>query len=321
MALLKTLILGILIALFFLSGKSVAQEPDDTPKKDSVVKKTETLKRKLAWIDIYGPYAALYYNGLQDLDSGKHEPGGGFVIGGEATVNFGAEKYKDGTLELGWSLNTDGDLDGFMDLDFVLDQKLSLKIGHPKTIMGSLKPSFFNEERYRDVTTLNLIQSSAPGGTMTLKNFPFKGLKITGGGFIKQGSSELGVVIELGKWFKGAGSYFKKNWKAGTRLDFPVFTMVAYHQKDSVTSVYLHLRPFTPKKITGRRPNGYIEFFGTSTYAYGMKKVEWDVGFFYTIPIPFLKHAKYTYARVGASTDFKSWVKVMGSLDIRGYRF
>lgn len=305
----KTLILGIFIALFFLSGKSVAQEPDSTGK---------TIFKKVS-LTILGPYAKLYYNGVQDLDSNKHEPDGGFLIGGEASVTFGAEKYNDGTLELGWSLDTKGNLDGFMDLDFRLDKYLSTKIGHPKKTMAILKSAFSHEERYRNVPTLDLIQSSGPGGTMTLKNVPFNGMTLTAGGFLKKGSAELGTSLELGKWFKGAGSYYQKNWMAGMRLDFPVFTFVGYHHKDSVTSAYVHLKPWTPKKITGRRPNGYMEFFGSATYAYAEKKVKWDVGFLYTIPIPLLLHTKYTFATVGFATDFRTWIKGTASLDIRDW--
>jgi hypothetical protein len=297
-------------------SSSITGSGKDTPQIKLTLKEK---KKRVLRVTIDGVYAGILYNGIQNLDTGGHNPDAALVFAGEGNVGFWVGKYKDGYVSVGWVFNSNLNLDGYGSLVLPLDRRLTMNLGFPEKTTAIVKKPVTDEERHRKIQTLDLIQSSGPGATLTLKISKF--FSLMGGAFLKNKKAELGAGLTMGKFLRLGGAYYEKQWMAAMRLTFLPVEFVAFHMKDSVTSVYAYVAPWKPKKIVSKRPLGYIDFWGEATYSWFTKKVRKVVGFFYTIPIPFLTKTDYTYVRLGASTDFHDWIGIHGGIDIRKYDF
>lgn len=305
-------------------------------KKDTVVKTTVESKKKkdttkqeiklslkkdqVLRLTVDGVYAGLFYKGIQNLDTGGHNPKASFVLSGEGNIKFWVGKYKDGSVHLGWLFNSTRNLDGFGGLRLPLDNRLTLELGFPEKPLAIVKNRITDEERHREIETLEMIQSSGPGATLALKLFNKK-FTLSGGAFLKNQNAELGASLKIGKWFRMGGAYYDKRWSASLRVDTKPTDVVILHMKDSATSLYAYVKPWKPQRIVSSRPLGYMDFWGAATYSHSTKKVRIEAGFYYTIPIPFLTKTDYTFVQLGGSSDFKKNVTIWARIFVTKYDF
>lgn len=290
----------------------------DTSEKHQI--KLTLKKDQILRLTVDGVYAGLYYKGIQNLDTGGHNPKSSFVLSGEGKIKFWVGKYKDGSVHIGWLFNSTRNLDGFGGLSLPLDNRLTLELGFPEKPLSIVKNRITDEERHRNIETLEMIQSSGPGATIALKLFNKK-FMLSSGAFLKNQNAELGASLKIGKWFRMGGAYYDKRWSASLRVDTKPVDVVLLHMKDSASSVYLYVKPWKPEKIVSSRPLGYMDFWGTATYSHTTKKVAVEAGFYYTIPIPFLTKTDYTFVQLGASSDFKKEITIWARIFVTKYDF